>query len=105
MIGFKTVSKCISQSQVTMFRREIPAFFSSKSDLKPLLIAYNHTERSRIQQLMDWKDGSEFEYYDFWRNGIDMIGTENINDDSKIYLTTMKAKELKRHGFLKESHR
>ena len=51
-----------------------------------------------MQELLKWKDGDQFNYYDFWRDGIGKIYSEEKNDESKIYLTTCKAKELKRHG-------
>lgn len=95
VIGFKTIDKCISQFQITTFRRDIPSLIASKTKMTPLLIAYNHTEKSRIENLMNWKHGDQFQYYDFWRNGINKIASEDINNDSTIYLTSQKCAELK----------
>lgn len=45
-----------------------------------------------------WVEGVDFDYYDFFNNEIRRISSEDINDQTKIYLTTMKSKELARIG-------
>lgn len=63
----------------------------------------NFLEQSRIQSLLNWQSGVEFDYYDFWRNGINPISSEDIDDPSKIYLTSMKASVLKDMGLFEGS--
>lgn len=39
---------------------------------------------------MNWKEGENFTYFDFWRHGIHKIASENPDDKQKIYLSSEK---------------
>jgi len=51
---FDTVEKCITPAQMQTFRREVLAFFQSKSNLPPNLIAYWIPEKNRMEKLFGW---------------------------------------------------